>query len=95
MADKSPKLEHGKYCYAIVESSKDENGYIPVIVIEDESGYYPMSGRGDHAAPWYWGKTAESAQAIADKANERLGIDKDRAAIIISTSFVASRFNQR
>lgn len=90
----TPKLEQGKYCYAIVESSKDENGYIPVIVIEDEAGYYPLSGRGEHAAPWYWGKTFDGAQGIADKANERLGIDKDRAAIIVSSSFVASRFNR-
>jgi len=85
-----PKLETGKYCYGVFESSKDENGYIPGLVIENESGYYPMVGKGEGAAPWYWGKTLEHAQQIADKVNAEMGIDKKRSAEIIASSMSAS-----
>lgn len=80
------RLETGRWCYAIVESSKDENGYIPVCVIEGESGYRPMSGQGAYATPWYWGHTYEHAQGVCRQVNEKMGITHARAAEIVASS---------
>lgn len=74
MFTERPKLEYGKYCYVIMESSKDENGYIPCIAVEGDESCYQMSGNGPHASPWYWGKDYKTATQIAHEANNKMGI---------------------
>jgi hypothetical protein len=69
-----------KYCYWITEQSKDEAGFVPVLVIENDDGFYPMRGlipAGDiykhidyGASPWHWGKTFEEAIRVCDKVNQ-------------------------
>jgi len=74
------------WCYTIIETSKDDNGYIPCLVVEGEEGYWPMSGRNETQAPWYWGKTYEAAQEVCNKVNAQRGITVDRAAEIVASS---------
>lgn len=89
MPKTTPKLESGKFCYTISQMSKDENGYIPVLVVEGDEGFYPMLGNGEFASPWYWGATFDGAMKIAEKVNARMGITPERAAEIIESSFQA------
>jgi hypothetical protein len=86
----TPNLVRGKYCFTIMDEYKDENGYIPVIIAEDDPYNYPMSGQGDHAQPWYWGTTFEGAQKIADEKNVEMGVSKERAIEIVGSSFRAN-----
>ena len=89
----SKKTSNGngpRECFAIIESSKDEHGYIPVLVTENDPGYAPMTGRGECSAPWYWGKTIERAQEVCDRQNkQRYGISRQTAARIIASSMNA------
>lgn len=73
------------WCFYIVHTEVDENGYIPVIVTEDEPGYSALSGRNGGRA-WYWGKTYAEAAARATEANALNGIDGERALEIVSSS---------
>jgi hypothetical protein len=69
-----------RYCYWITEESKDEAGFVPVLVIENDTGYYPMRGLIAEAdlrdakavghMPWHWGKTEEEAMRVCDKVNK-------------------------
>lgn len=70
----APNLIHGKYCFVISESSKDEHGYIPCIAVEGDQYLYPMLGNGPFAQPWYWGLTYSGASEIARKQNARMGL---------------------
>lgn len=78
------------WCYAIEETSQDAEGYIPVVVFEHESGFYPLSGNGPCAQPWHWGRTREEADAVCAKANADMGISPEEAARIRETSVLAS-----
>jgi hypothetical protein len=78
------------WAYVIEEDEKDENGYIPVAVFEDNPNRYPMTGRGQGASPWYWGTDIETAWATADRVNEERGVDREEAMRIRSSSIVAS-----
>ncbi len=69
----------------------DENGYIPSLVTENEAGHAPMTGNGEHASPWYWGKTYEQARAVAAQENERKGLTPADVAQIVSSSMRAGR----
>lgn len=54
-------LSNKRYAYTIVMDSVDEDGnFIPVIAVENEPGYYPMTGQGEHADPWRWGTNCSS-----------------------------------
>ncbi len=49
-----------------------------------------MTGRGDDAVPWYWGKTRERAQQVCDRVNrDRYGISPKTALRIIASSMRA------
>ncbi|KKL65237.1 hypothetical protein LCGC14_2156990 [marine sediment metagenome] len=82
------QLEPGHYCYYVPEQDPTEHGgYVPSLVIEDESGHYPMLGNGECAQPWVWGKTIEEARAVADNRNtQKLGLSPERVAQIIASS---------
>lgn len=76
-----------RYCYVILETQRDEHGFIPSLVTEDEAGHSPMTGKGEGATPWYWGETLERAQAVCERFNrERLGISPATAARIVCSS---------
>lgn len=78
------------WCYSIEENSRDAEGYIPVVVFEGESGFYPLAGNGACAQPWHWGRSREEADAICAKANAELGIAPEEAARIRDSSLLAS-----
>jgi hypothetical protein len=83
-------LHTGKFCYVIIETSKDENGYIPCIAIEDDESLYPMLGRGRCATPWYWGHTMEHAEKVAREVNRRMGVTLEREFKITASSMRAA-----
>jgi len=56
-------------CYYILADQYDKQGYIPSLVTEHEPGHAPMTGQGDGAAPWHWGKTLEEAEAVCNDVN--------------------------
>lgn len=80
-------------CFYIPNGQFDEHGYIPSLVTEGEPGHTPL--RGDPAkfqAPWYWGKTYESATANCAAENlETFGLTEAEAAEIVASSMGASR----
>ncbi len=82
------QLEPGKYCFYVPEQDPTEHGgYVPSVVIENESGHNPMLGQGRFSAPWVWGKTIEEARIVADYQNkERLELSPERVAQIIASS---------
>ena len=79
-----------RQCLIILETQYDpDHGYIPSLVIENESGHYPMTGRGPLAEPWYFGKTIQEARATCANYNQRAyGLtDDDCIAITCSSMF--------
>jgi len=78
-------------CYVILESEQDENGYIPSLVRENESGYFPMVGKDELATPWYWGKTKKRAIEVCKRYNQQhFGISQTTADRIIASSMNAA-----
>lgn len=76
-----------RYAFLLVEDQKDtDGGYIPCIAVENEPGYYPMTGQGVGASPWNWGVDKEIAQQLCDEKNSRLGLDKEDSYRIIASS---------
>jgi hypothetical protein len=90
MNGESKKQDEPRKCYVILESHKDENGYIPCLVTENEPGYYPMTGN-ENQTPWYWGKTKSRAIEVCARYNETyFGITQDTADRIVVSSMKAS-----
>ena len=84
------KTDQPRQCFIILETQQDEHGYIPSLVTENEPGHAPMTGRDADAVPWYWGKTRERAQAVADRVNlQRYGISHKTALRIMATTMRA------
>ena len=83
-------MTDARVCFAILETQQDDHGYIPSLVTENEAGHAPMTGRGDNAVPWYWGKTRERAQQVCDRVNkQRYNISPKTAQRIITSSMRA------
>jgi hypothetical protein len=82
-------VERPRTCYMIPLDQPEPGQFIPSLVVENEPGHSPMTGRGDHAAPWIWGSTLEEAQAVCDSVNARQGISKIDAAEIVCSSMFA------
>lgn len=61
--------------YMILETVRDDKGFIPCIAVEGDTGYYKTD--------WNWGNDLEQAQKFADERNEKLGIGPDEAYKII------------
>ena len=78
-----------RWCYVIplCQDAKALGGYMPSVAIEGVPGHIPMSGQGEHAAPWIWGPTLKDAQATATHMNERLGITPEVATQIEASTF--------
>ena len=79
-------MNNNKYCYVILETQKDEIGYIPSIVYENTKGHFPLTGKGEFAEPWHWGETFKIANEIADRKNLELDISKKESCRIICQS---------
>ena len=88
----TPNLRTGHYCYYIDASQdvSEHGGYVPSIVVRDESGHYPMLGNGVGAAPWVWGTDLKVAQEIAADRNARLGLNAEDVTEIVASSMCAS-----
>ena len=86
-------LSGKRWAYVIVVEQTDKEGnYIPCIAVENESGYYPMTGRGAHSAPWKWGKDYETACQIAEEMNAKMGLSEEEAyKIVVSSMFTKQR----
>ena len=76
-----------RQCFVILPTQYEEGrGYIPSLVIENESGHYPMTG-GPDQEPWYWGDTIERAEQVCARFNlDRYGISKATAARIVGST---------
>ena len=76
-----------RQCFVILESQRDENGYIPSLVTENEPGHQPATGNGPCSVPWYWGDTFERAEKVCARVNlDRYGITEATAARIVASS---------
>jgi hypothetical protein len=79
-------------CYYIPPDQRDDQGFIPSLVTEDEPGHQPFMGNGPCAQPWHWGRTYEQARDEAAKNNRiDFGLDEEQVASIILSSVRASR----
>jgi hypothetical protein len=87
-----PDLQPGKFCYYVdpTQDTRVYGGYVPSVVIEGESGHYPMLGQGEYAAPWVWGTDLKLANQCAIEKNHDLGLTEERVAQIIASSMQAS-----
>lgn len=80
-----------RWAYVIPDNAyRDENGIVPSLVVEGVAGHFPMLGNGAHASPWYWGKTAAEARAVADATNARRGVSPEDAKAIEASAIGAS-----
>tara|TARA_Y100001963_G_scaffold147256_1_gene223331 strand:+ start:611 stop:928 length:318 start_codon:yes stop_codon:yes gene_type:complete len=100
--------EDSKRMIAYNGHQKDENGIIWCIVKENTAGYFPMLGRGEHAAPWYlahfehfkdengeidYMKANESAEKTAKRWNEEQGHTEKDVQNILSSSIRLGPFD--
>jgi len=84
------KLEHGHYCYTVMETEYYEGkGYMACVVIEDEPGYHHTGNPKKGVEPWYWGHDFEKAKAAARHVNEERGLTQEDVDRIIDSSFRA------
>jgi hypothetical protein len=60
--------------YFVLETERDENGYIPLIAVKGESGYYKTD--------WHWNCTFEIAEKLCDDKNTKLGYTPKEAMLI-------------
>lgn len=83
-----------RQCYWIsgLDMDKEQTGYIPALVVENEPGYSLMAGNGPFAAPWIWGATLDQAEAVCQRVNrERFYLEPDETNEIVISSMNASR----
>lgn len=79
-----------RQCYLILVDQRDDEGYIPSLVVEGEPGHAPLTGDGAHSRPWHWGRTYEDAKALCDRFNaEDFGLTPVDATIIVASSYAA------
>ena len=79
------------YCFAIMESERDPQGYVPCVIVEGEPGYSALRGSGPHATPWYWGTAREVADELCRKANAERGLTPEDVVRITLSSMAVSR----
>lgn len=85
MTDRQPRR-----CYIILLDQRDEDGYIPSLVVEGEPGHSPLAGDGPFAQPWHWGRTYDEAKRICAKYNaDDFGLTEVDTAIITASSMGA------
>lgn len=78
--------EKKRQCFVILATQRDEYGYIPSLVTENEPGHSPMTG-GPDQEPWRWGKTLDKAESVCAKVNlDRYGLTEHAADNIVCSS---------
>ena len=82
-----------RQCYVVLETQRDQHGYIPSLVTEGQPGHAPLTGQGEFATPWYWGDSFEEAEAVCAAMNTRRGIDA-KAANEIKLSSMFAKLDQ-
>jgi hypothetical protein len=83
----SKLMDERRWVFVIpIESHVEGKGYIPSIAIENVKGHFPMTGKGAHAEPWYWGPSYKEAEEQADAKNAEHGINRREAWLIISST---------
>lgn len=96
--------EDGKRMVAWNGHISDDVGAIWCMVVEDEAGYRPMTGRDELAAPWYLARLDDhrdedgkvdyaalwrAAQRTVDEWNEEHGYSRSEATEIVTSSMRA------
>lgn len=77
-------------CFYVPYDQRDEEGYIPSVVTENEPGHSPMTGNGAHAQPWHWGRTYKEAERVCAEQNlKTYGLTEADAAEIVLSSMGA------
>jgi hypothetical protein len=76
-------------CFWIPAEPYDERGWVPSLVSYGIPGHSPLTGRGEQAQPWFWGRTREQALEMAEQENAKLGVTPERAAEIVASSLRA------
>jgi len=72
-------------CYVIVPGQRDDNGIIPSVVKEGETGHFPLMGK-DGKSPCHWGHTNDAAQKVCDWMNEMLGLSRNDVDRMVGAS---------
>lgn len=80
-----------RMCFIVLIDQRDEHGFIPSVVYENESGHHPLVGKGDLARPWYWGQTYEAAKDVCANQNRSLGLSEDEVVEIVTSSMRRQR----
>ena len=103
------KDENGNRMVAYNAYETDGNGVIWCMVVENEAGYRPMTGRDELAAPWYLAsfenhadkdgkvnyKTLwENAERTVKSANERDGYSEKDVMLIVASSMRAQNIGE-
>jgi hypothetical protein len=78
--------QHWCYYMPVDQDPKEHGGYVPAIVIADQSGYRPLTGQGEGSAPYIWGDSIEDAQNQVEIQNSRIGVNTLEATRIVSSS---------
>jgi len=86
-------MNEPRKCFYQPVEQFDAHGYIPSMVTENEGGHTPLAGNGDHASPWYFGKTYDEARARCAEENAKLGISEADALAIVMSSMRAGRLS--
>ena len=96
--------EDGKRMVAWTGHISDDVGAIWCMVVEDEAGYRPMTGRDELAAPWYLARLDDhrdedgkvdyaalwrAAQRTVDEWTEEHGYSRSEATEIVTSSMRA------
>lgn len=87
-----PAATQPRQCFWIDPLQHGRDGWIPSLVTEGEPGHAPLTGRGAHASPWYWGRTYEEACATCNRQNARtFKLTPQEANWIVLSSMAAGR----
>ncbi len=101
--------DNGKRMVAYNAYMTDDEGVIWCMVVEDEAGFRPMTGRDELAAPWYLARLDNhrdedgkvnyaalwlNAEQTADKYNEENGYSRSEALEIAASSMKAQRLEK-
>jgi len=79
-----------------VEGYVKDHGFRVAFVTEGEPGYspsgtWPYDGSAGQTLPWFWGDSFEEATKLAEVYNEKNGISKGEAAMIILRSMAITK----
>ena len=78
--------KHWCYYMPATQDPTEHGGYVPAIVVADQSGCRPLTGQGEGSAPYIWGDTLEDAQNQVEIQNSRIGVNTLEATRIVSSS---------